>query len=306
MHSLFHNRLSLTCWTYATLAGFLVWSMAAIVPPAAYAAEPPLGLATGSQHAQVSVNGKHWLPLSGSSHPIYEGTMIRTGKGTASVLLKDGSQLELLSKTLVELSGSRTAPVMKIAIGQVLFRVSVPSHASFITPSARYQIQESVSTDRPAVLKVKATDSTATDSVGTIVVNARGGSRLSLQQGAILAKSATDPGLHVIKAGQSLYIPRAGAPDPGFGVMLAQAQALTEETPVTNNSAATDTTGTTENAATSDTQGEQGPPTDTGMDDGTGTVVGVTAGLVLIGAGVGLGVGLSGDDDGKKSSHSTP
>ncbi|HWQ69407.1 MAG TPA: hypothetical protein VN494_05530, partial [Patescibacteria group bacterium] len=223
MRATCHNRLFLTRCTYTTLASFLVWSMAAIVPPTARAAEPPLGLATGSKEAHMAVDGKQWATLPASSNPIYEGTMIRTGKGTASVLLKDGAQLELQPRTLIRLSGSRTAPVVKIAIGQVLFRVPTSSRAAFDTPSVRYQTENGNVGDHPAVLKAKTTTLPAADSVGAIVVNPRGGSRLGLQQGQMLAKSMSDPGLHIVKAGQSVYIPYVGPSDQSFSVMLAQA-----------------------------------------------------------------------------------
>jgi hypothetical protein len=38
----------------------------------------------------------------------------------------------------------------------------------------------------------------------------------------MLANSVSDPGLHIIKAGQSVYIPQVGPSDPSFSVMLAQ------------------------------------------------------------------------------------
>ncbi|MBZ0168769.1 FecR protein [Candidatus Methylomirabilis lanthanidiphila] len=218
-----HNRLVLTRSAYATLASFLFWTMAAFVPPTARAAEPTLGLATGSQEAQVTTDGQRWTTLPSSSNPLYEGTMLRTGKGTASVMLKDGTQMELQPHTLVGLAGSRTAPVVKVAVGQVLFRVPSSSRAALVTPSVRYQTDNGNTGDRPTILKAKSSTLSTTDSVGTIVVNSRGGSRLSLQQGEILARSAGNPGLHIVKAGQSVYIPQVGAPDHNFGVMLAQA-----------------------------------------------------------------------------------
>lgn len=223
MRATCRDRRFLTYSTYMTLAGFLVWSMAAVIPPTARAAELPLGLATGSKEAQTAADGKRWTTLPGSSSPVYEGTMIRTGKGTASVLLKDGTQLELRSGTVVGLSGSRTAPVVKIAVGQVLFRVPSSSRAAFLTPTVRYQAGNGKMAEQSAVLKTNATASSAADPVGKIAVNARGGSRIGLEQGEMMARSTSDPGFHVVKAGQSVYIPRVGAPDASFGLMLAQA-----------------------------------------------------------------------------------
>lgn len=171
----------------------------------------------------MTLGGKQWTVLPASSNPIYDGTMIRTGKGTASVLLKDGAQLELQPRTLIELSGSRTAPTVKIAVGQLLFRVPTSSRTAFVTPSVRYQTENGNTGDHPTVLQAKTTTSSAADSVGAIVVNSRGGSRLGVQQGEMLAKAVSDPGLHIVKAGQSVYIPHAGPSDQSFSLMLAQA-----------------------------------------------------------------------------------
>ena len=276
-----HDRLFLIRCAYTTLASFLVWSMAAITPPAARAAEPPLGLATGAKGAQMAVDGTQWATLPASSNPIYEGTMIRTGQGTASVLLKDGTQFELQPRTLVGLSGTRTAPVVKVAVGHVLFRVPTSSRAAFVTPTVRYQAENVNMSERPTALKAKSSTLSTADSVGEITVNKQGGSRIGLQRGEMLAKSVSNPGLHIVKAGQSVYLPLVGAPDPSFGVLLAQA--LPEE--------AGAGAGLTDAA---DTAVEEAPTVGTG---GTGieteTALGLAVGLAAVGLGVGLGVNFS-------------
>jgi hypothetical protein len=218
-----HERLFRSYCTYTILVAFLTWSIVAVVPPTAQAAELPLGTATGSKEAQITADGKQWITLPASSNPLYEGTMIRTGKGTASVILRDGTQLELQPRSLIGLSGSRTAPVVKIAVGQVLFRIPASSRAAFVTPTIRYRTEDGNMGDRPGIVKAQASTLAVTDPVGEITVNPQGGSRLGLQQGEMLANSVSDPGIHLVKAGQSVYIPLIGNRDPGFGIMLAQA-----------------------------------------------------------------------------------
>ncbi|NJD67532.1 MAG: hypothetical protein C3F12_09670 [Candidatus Methylomirabilota bacterium] len=293
MRTTCHNRLFLTRPAQVTLISFLAWNLAAVIPPSARAAEPTLGLATGLQDAQVAIDGRQWTTLPASSSPIYGGTMLRSGKGTASLLLKDGTQLELRPQTLIGLAGSRTAPVVKIAVGQVLFRIPNSSGSVFITPSVRYQTEPGSAGNRPAVLKANSTTLSTSDSVGTIVVNARGGSRLSLEQGGMLARSANDPGIHVVKAGQSVYIPQVGAPDHDFGVLLAQA--------IPGDAA--DETGST-GTDTGNTETEEAPVVETGSGTRAETVTGVLVGLGAIGLGVGLGVSESGNNG--KASPSTP
>ena len=223
MRMIFHDRSFLTHSTYTTLVAFLAWSMAAVVPPTAMAAELPLGLATGSKEVHVAVDGKQWVSLPSSSNPVYDGAMIRTGKGTGSVLLKDGTQIELQPRTLIGLSGSRTAPVVKIAIGGVFFRVPFTSQATLVTPSVRYQTTANNQQKGGAAIVMAASTPSSTDLVGEIAVNPRGGSRLGLQKGEMRSTSVSDPGLHIVKAGQSVYIPQVGAIDPSFIALLAQA-----------------------------------------------------------------------------------
>lgn len=286
-----HDRSFRTRSTYLTLVSFLIWSMVSIVPPSASAAELPLGLATGSKEAHIAADGKQWVTLPASSNPVYEGTMIRTGKGTASALLKDGTQLELQPGTLIGFSGSRTAPVVKIAVGRVLFRLPASSRTVFATPTVRSQLEVSNLGDRTAIVKAKAATLSSTDAVGQIVVNPRGGSRIGLQQGEMLTTSVSDPGLHLVKAGQSVYIPQVGNPDPGFSVMLAQA--LPEE------QAGGGGTSVTADAEDTTVGGPMTGGAATGM--GTESAVGLVVGLGVVGAGIGLGVAFSGP-----ASPSTP
>lgn len=217
-----HHRFFLTRCTYTTLTSFLAWSIVTVVPPSVLAGELPLGVATGSKEAQLAVDGKQWASLASSSNPLYDGTMIRTGKGTASVMLKDGTQLELQSHTLIGVSGSRTAPVVKIAAGRIFFRVPVTSQAVLATPSVRYQAKVSNPPAGAAVVRASVSASPLPDHVGEIAVNAGGGSRIALRQGEMLAGSVNDPGMHIIKANQSVYIPQIGGRDASFSMMLAQ------------------------------------------------------------------------------------
>ncbi|MBZ0160741.1 MAG: hypothetical protein K8G79_11485 [bacterium] len=293
MRMIFHDRSFLIRCTYTTLAAFLAWSITAAVPSTVRAAELPLGLATGSKEAHMAIDGKQWTSLPGSSSPVYEGTMIRTGKGTASLLLKDGTQFELQPRTVVGLSGSRTAPVVKIAVGRVFFRVPATSQTAIVTPSVRYQATASNRQEGAAIVRAAATTPLSTDLVGEIVVNPRGGSRVGLQKGEMLTNSVSDPGLHIIKTGQSVYIPKVGPSDPSFGILLAQA--LPDEPVGTDESAAAGTENTLEGGMLSG-----------GTGAGTGVTVGTLVTLGVIGAGVGLGVAFSGDDDNDKSSPSAP
>jgi hypothetical protein len=223
MRSLRKSRSFRACGAFTTLVAFLIWSTGSGTPLFAQSLELPLGLATGSKEAHITLDGKQWTTLGHSSNPVYEGTVIRTGDGVASALLKDGTQLELQPRSVIEISGSRTAPVVKIAVGQVLFRTPPPSQTVLVTPSVRYRALPSDPVKGPAVTRVGAATPNSFDRMGEVIVNLRGGSRLGMRQGEMLAKPLNDPGLHIIKTGQSVYIPQVGESDPSFTALLAQA-----------------------------------------------------------------------------------
>jgi len=223
MHFNTCNPLLRTFCAFTTLLSFWIWSLASVMPVGAQAIELPLGLAAGSREAQITLDGKQWTPMTSSSSPLYDGAIIRTGNGVASVLLKDGTQLEFQPRSVMGISGSRAAPVVKIAIGRVLFRLPASSQTVLITSSVRYQGMASPMTDTPPSIRVAAVSPSSSDRIGEIVVTQRGASRIGLRQGEMFAKSVSHPGLHIVKAGQSVSIPQVGASDPSFRALLAQA-----------------------------------------------------------------------------------
>lgn len=228
MHFNTCHPLVRTFCAFTTLLSFWIWSLASVMPVGAQAIELPLGLAAGSREAQIALDGKQWAALTSSSNPVFDGTVIRTGNGVAAALLKDGTQLELQPRSVVGISGSRTAPVVKIAIGRVLFRLPASSKTVLVTPSVRYQSATHGMPKTSAPIRVAASNALSSDLLGEIVVNQQGGSRIGLQQGEILARPVNDPGLHIVKAGQSVAIPQLGASDPSFRALLL-AQALPGE-----------------------------------------------------------------------------
>ena len=216
------KRFLRMCSTLAALLSFSIWSTASVVPLSAQAAALPLGLAAGAKEAQITLDGKHWATLASSSSPIYDGTTIRTGNGIASALLKDGTQLEVQPRSVIEISGSRTAPVVKIALGRVLFRLPASSTTVLVTPGVRYHSPTTVAAKSPTVTRVGGVNPHSSDQVGEIFVTGRGGSRIGLRQGEMQAKPVNDPGL-IVKTGQSVYIPLVDAGDPSLKALLTQA-----------------------------------------------------------------------------------
>jgi len=207
----------------ATLLALFIWAILPALPVSARSANLPLGVATGSKEAQIARDGKRWGALTSASSPAYEGTVLRTGNGAAALLLHDGTQLELHPRSVIGLSGSRTAPMVKIALGRVLFRLAAASPAVLAAPSVRYHPAANGTRKNPTPIRVAAISASASDRVGEIIVSRKGGSHIGLQQGEMLARRVNDPGLLIVKAGHSAYTPKAGATDPSFRALLAQA-----------------------------------------------------------------------------------
>ena len=205
-----------------TLVGLLMWLMVSSTPLVAQPLDLPLGLATGSEQAYIALHDNQWATLTASSSPVYDGTMIRTGKGLASALLKDGTQLELQPQSLIRISGSRTAAVARIAVGWVLFRLPSSSRIVLLTPSAQYQASDGAVPTSSSGVRAAAVNLTTSDRVGEIVVSSQGGSRIGLIHGEMLARPANDPGMRTVKVGENVYIPRIVAADSNFRTMLAQ------------------------------------------------------------------------------------
>ena len=76
---------------FAALVVFLLLSTVWTEPLGAQPLELPLGLATGSNDAQISLDDKKWDTLTAVSSLIFDKTMIWTGNGLAWVPLHDGT-----------------------------------------------------------------------------------------------------------------------------------------------------------------------------------------------------------------------
>ena len=208
------DRLLRAVCALTTLLSFWIWSLASVMPVGAQAIELPLGSAAGSREAQITLDGKQWTPLTSSSSPLYDGAIIRTGNGVASVLLKDGTQLEFQPRSVMGISGSRAAPVVKIAIGRVLLRLPASSKIVLVTPSVRYQSATHGMPKTSAPIRVAASNALSSDLLGEIVVNQQGGSRIGLQQGEILARPVNEPSLHIVKAARACLSRRSARATP--------------------------------------------------------------------------------------------
>lgn len=161
------------------------------ITPTAQAAVLPLGTASGSD-ASLTADGAHWAPLDAGSHPLYAATSLRAGKGTASALLHDQTQLELQPGTLITLSGTRSAPIVTIMSGRLFFRAPSHSAVTFMTPTTSYRPAGRDPHQPGAVITAQATTLSTADPIGAIAVDQRGHVTLTLQAGEMLSAPTAD------------------------------------------------------------------------------------------------------------------
>lgn len=205
---------------FVTLVAFSAWSTVLSGLSSAQPFELPLGLATGSGEAQISDDGKQWNNLTPVSVPVFPSTMIRTGKGLAWVALYDGThQVELHECGLIGIYGSKTARVVKIAVGRVLFRLPASADTVLASPTVQFQIASASVKKYSAIRRVGGMPPTnSTDRLGWITVDLQGDTRIELLQGRILAKPVNGGGTQTIEPGQTAEFPAKedAKEDPDF------------------------------------------------------------------------------------------
>jgi len=196
---------------FAALVVFALLSTVWTGPLSAQPLELPLGLATGSNEAEISVDGKKWDTLTAVSSLVFDKTMIRTRDSLAWVPLHDVTQFELHQCGVVGVYGSRAATVVKIAQSRALFRLPASSGTVFATPNVRFQIPASTATKRSGVLKVGGVGTPSPnsfDALGWIIVDGgmnngeRWRTRIEFLQGKLLAIPANGGGPQILEAGQ--------------------------------------------------------------------------------------------------------
>ena len=85
-----------------------------------------------------SSNGK-WTPAM-PTYPLLENTALRTEDGSASIVFKDGSRVDLSRDTIATVSGSSADYTVTLAQGVIAFNMGPSSSLSVTTPAARITV----------------------------------------------------------------------------------------------------------------------------------------------------------------------
>jgi FecR protein len=98
------------------------------------------GTARGVGSADLSLDdGKSWLSVSSRSLPILDETRIRTGNGSVSIEMSDGSRLSVLPFTVVRLRGAAETTQAGLQYGRLGFRLLHETRIQIRTPTLRLE-----------------------------------------------------------------------------------------------------------------------------------------------------------------------
>ncbi len=111
----------------------------AAMTPASHAAGG-LGTARGYRGVEVSLDsGKSWLPLGQRAFPLLEGAQMRTTSGAAVLALNDGSRVNVLPASAVELRQAGNATEVSLRSGRLSFNLPKDTRTEIRTASARLE-----------------------------------------------------------------------------------------------------------------------------------------------------------------------
>lgn len=187
----------------------------------------PLGDVRGVAPAQVSVDGRNWLPLGSGTVPVFDKMLIRARTGAFALTLTDGSLLEASPTTEVAISQMESSTIVRVVEGNVLFRLRPASSARIAMPGGVIHSAGawSGSADRIQAARVSATAQGHQDALGVITVQRIGaprvrivsGEAVMISQNGAVTERLRDGQVRTLSAQSSQMVPlkRYAAAQPG-------------------------------------------------------------------------------------------
>jgi len=116
------------------LIGSLVW------PLPLWSAVASGGTARGVRAVEISLDsGKTWLALGATSMPVLDGVQIRSRNGGAILDFTDGSRLNILPFSSVQLRETGKVSEVSLVYGRVTFQLPAQTRLELRTPTARLE-----------------------------------------------------------------------------------------------------------------------------------------------------------------------
>jgi hypothetical protein len=145
----------------------------------------PLGEIRGTSPAQLSFDGKGWISLGSGTFPVFDKTLIRARSGTVALTLSDGSRLEASPTTELAIAGMGSSTVVRVAEGNVLFRLPPSATTRLAMPGGVIQIAAIAmgGSGRVGATRISAGSQRQRDTLGVITAQRGGIPRVRLLSG---------------------------------------------------------------------------------------------------------------------------
>jgi ferric-dicitrate binding protein FerR (iron transport regulator) len=186
-----------------------------------------------------------WVPVDEKTHPVVDGTALKTEDGTMSVTMKDGASVELGKKTDLVINGATGSYLMRLQLGTIAFKIYEGMGLFVTTPSTSVVVQRvsgTIETTRHTV-KNEISGIITHDGKETQVVCQRG--KFGVTQAAAETLILTEGNAAVVQdplaAAQSTAVGAQAAASPGSGAQPSSAKVVVYETPSATPSPNTNT-----------------------------------------------------------------
>lgn len=122
------------------LAGITLLAGSPLVP-AAEGGPRVLGTVVAVGKASMKAALDRWVPVDEKTHPVVDGTALKTEEGTMSITMKDGASINMSKKTDVVVGGTLSNYSMRLQLGTIAFKVYEGIGLSVTTPSTTVVVQ---------------------------------------------------------------------------------------------------------------------------------------------------------------------
>lgn len=100
-----------------------------------------LGTVTAMGHASMKGALDRWVPVDEKTYPLVAGAALRTELGTMSMLMKDGTSIDIGKQTNLIVNGTLNSYLMHLQLGTMAFKVHPGVGLTVTTPSTSVVVQ---------------------------------------------------------------------------------------------------------------------------------------------------------------------
>ena len=124
------------------VSGIVIMFMFQVLAIHAWGAPASLGTVRGSRAVELTLNGdRTWLPLRERSYPVMAGMQLRSKASQAAIELIDGSRINLLPFSMVQVQEAQDTIEISLLHGSLTFQLPTATRVKILTSSARLEPQ---------------------------------------------------------------------------------------------------------------------------------------------------------------------